>query len=81
MKAADVLEEYMSPYSGGSSSEARMQHEAVVIRAKFWFLTLGSRRWRWYVPPRHWLTYSRLHGVITQKTESSFEIWLSLEPN
>jgi hypothetical protein len=42
VKTADVLEEYMPPYSGRSLSEARMQHEAVVIRAKFWFLTLGS---------------------------------------
>jgi hypothetical protein len=24
--------------------------------------------WRWYVPPKYQLTYSRLHGIISQKT-------------
>jgi hypothetical protein len=37
-----------------------------------WLLALfilGLWRWRWHVPPKHRLTFNRLHGVIFQKTE------------
>jgi hypothetical protein len=30
---------------------------------------LWSWRWMWYVPPTHRLTFSKLHGIMTQKTE------------
>jgi hypothetical protein len=33
-----------------------------------WYLARFIRpwRWRWYVPPKCWLTFNRLHGVISQ---------------
>jgi hypothetical protein len=42
------------------------------LAASCWFLawlTLQSCRWRWHVPPKHQLTFNRLHGNISQKTE------------
>jgi hypothetical protein len=26
-------------------------------------------RWRRYLPPKHWLTFNELHGIISQKIE------------
>jgi hypothetical protein len=37
-----------------------------------WFLAwliLWPWWWRWHVPPKCWLTFNGLHGVISQKTE------------
>jgi hypothetical protein len=41
-----------------------------LLPASCWFLTwLTLRPWRWrqYVPPKRWLTFIGLHGVISQE--------------
>jgi hypothetical protein len=41
------------------------------VAACRWYLAPLIRPWRWrrYVPPKRRLTFNRLHGVISQKTE------------
>jgi hypothetical protein len=36
---------------------------------------LRPRRWRWYVRPKHQLTFNRLHGVISQKIRLIISIY------
>jgi hypothetical protein len=45
---------------------------ACLVPASCWFFawcTLQPWRWRWHVPLKCWLTFNRLHGIISQKTE------------
>jgi hypothetical protein len=46
--------------------------EVILLPASRWFLAcIILRPWRWklYFPPKHRLTFSELHGVISQKIE------------
>jgi hypothetical protein len=52
-KATDILGEVSSPSSSWLLA----------------WLILWPWRWRRHVPPKHLLTFSRLHGVISQKIE------------
>jgi hypothetical protein len=47
-------------------SQSRNQHEANKFVAG---LIRQSWRWRQHVPPKHWLTFSGPHGIISQKIE------------
>jgi hypothetical protein len=43
-----------------------------LLPASGWFLAwpfLRRWRWKWHVPPKRLLTFTRIHGVISQKTE------------
>jgi hypothetical protein len=43
-----------------------------LLPASCWFvawLMLGPRGWKYYVPPKHRPTFTRLHGITTQKKE------------
>jgi hypothetical protein len=51
--------------------KARNQHEVGSKLCFAWFLVrliLRPWRWRWYIPPKRWLTFNNLHGIISQKT-------------
>jgi hypothetical protein len=62
-------------------SQARNQHEegskqsfagTFLLLASFWFLAWISvqfSRRKWRVPPKHQLTFNRLHGIIFQKID------------
>jgi hypothetical protein len=46
--------------------------DIIKVPALCWFLAwliLWPWRWTRYVPPKRWLTFSGLHGVISQKIE------------
>jgi hypothetical protein len=43
-------------------SQTRNQHEASSKQSQPW-------RWRWHVPLKHWLTFTSLHAIISQKLE------------
>lgn len=54
---------------GQRISRARKQHSACHLLS-LWFLAyliLQPWRWRWCFPLKHQLTFSRLHGIISQK--------------
>jgi hypothetical protein len=42
-----------------------------LIHPRFLQLILRPWRWRWYVPLTSWLTFTRLHGIFSQKTLNS----------
>jgi hypothetical protein len=48
-----------------------------LLASSCWFLAwliLQSWRWRWHIPLKHQLTFNRLQGIISQKTESVITI-------
>jgi hypothetical protein len=55
-----------------------------LLPAACWSLAwlLQPRKWRWYVPPKCWLSFSGLHDIISQKTELTnfMELSTSLKP-
>jgi hypothetical protein len=68
---------------GWRISQARNLHEVgskqskALVPAPCWFLawlTLQSWGWRWHAPPKHRLTFNRLHCVISPNTELLLEI-------
>jgi hypothetical protein len=50
-----------------------------------WFLSCNTRiqswRWRWYIPPKLWLTLRELHGVSSQKKELIFSLFFPSPPS
>jgi hypothetical protein len=69
-KSTDVSEEHVA-YIFRAEEEA--EHSSACHLISRWFLALLILRpWRWrrYVVPKSRLTFSGLHGVISQETES-----------
>jgi hypothetical protein len=51
-------------------SQVRKEQSSVCYQFSRWFLArhcLRSWRWRWHVPPKRWLTFNGIHGVISQE--------------
>jgi hypothetical protein len=66
LRSTQMFRRNVSPPSSGSNNKPRPTSS--------WFLAwliLPSRRWRRHVPPEIRLTFNGLHGVISQKIESS----------
>jgi hypothetical protein len=57
------------PSSGLKKKPAWKQSSAchVLSRSFLTRLILRPRRWRRYVPPKRWLTFNGLHGIVSQK--------------
>jgi hypothetical protein len=70
----DIMPSKVNWYFGGTCClHLQGQNQRLVYhQLSLWFLAwpiLWPRRWRQYVPPKHRLTFNRLHGVICQKIE------------
>jgi hypothetical protein len=67
---------YRLHLQGQKVNQAINQYEAGSKQsASCWFFPcLTLRPWRWWrhIAPKHWLTFTSLHGVISQKTEPSW---------